>query len=113
MRTKDLALKSVYYDQIASGRKKTEYRSLENLYYIQTFLNADSYKGKSIEEIKEGLINGTIKDVRPAGYTHIRFHNLGRTMIVEIKDIRIDRHNKLLCIDLGKILSGARANTPE
>lgn len=105
MKVKDLALKRTYYDQIASGKKKVEYRDLTNSYYINTFLNADSYIGKSVEQIKEGLLNGSLS-IRPAGYTHLRFHNLGRVILVEIKGLRIDKTNKLLCIDLGKIVTG-------
>lgn len=113
MRTKDLALKNVPFNQIASGKKKTEYRDLKNLYYINTFCNVDSYTGKSLEQVRDGLLNGSLT-FRPSGYTHLRFHNTGRTCLVEIKGFRIDKKNKLLCIDLGKVLSGkAVSNVPE
>lgn len=106
MNTIDLALLRTYYDQIIRGTKKHEYRDGRNVYYTQKFLNVDAYDGKTAKDIKEGLLNGTIKDLKLKGLTHLRFHNTGRMCVVEVKGIKFDRQNKLWDISLGKVLSG-------
>lgn len=113
MKTKDFALKNGIFDQIASGKKKVEYRDATNGYYTNVFVNVDSYQGKSVDQVKKGLLDGTLKP-RWNELTHIRFHNLGRTLLVEVKGIRLDREQKLFAIDLGKVLNGRmKENVPE
>ena len=106
MQVKDFALHRTYYDQIVSGKKTHEYRDGKNDYYVNCFLNVDAYDGKTAKDIKEGLLNGTVKDLKLKGLTHLRFHNTGRMCVVEVKGIKFDRQNKLWDISLGKVLSG-------
>lgn len=113
MRTLDFALKNQWFDQIARGRKKVEYRSLDNPYYAQKFVNVDSYSGKSVNDVVKGLKDGTLKP-RWNELTHIRFHCMGRTMLVEVKGIRLERESKVYAIDLGKVIQGKmKENVPE
>lgn len=113
MKTKDFSLKSNFFDLIARGRKRTEFRDATNNYYTQTFVNVDSYNGKSINDVTKGLLDGTLKP-RWNELTHIRFHCMGRTMLVEVKGIRLERESKVYAIDLGKVLTGKRKeNVPE
>lgn len=105
MRTIDFSLKTQWFDAIASGKKKTEYRDLNNSYYASKFINTDSYIGKTDAEVVSGLINGTLKP-RWREFTHARFHCMGRTLLVEVKGVEIDKKNRSYAIQLGKIVRG-------
>jgi len=113
MQITSLSLKPQWFQEVVSGRKKVEYRSLVGNvgdYYVAKFLNVDSYKGKTTQEIRMGLLDGSIKSLHEAGVTHIRFHNAGSTCLVEVKGLRIDTKHRMLCIDLGKVLTGRAAS---
>ena len=120
MRTLDLRLKGVYYDLISAGKKKHEYRKVDD-YYIGRLIGGVDVQNMTDEQ-KEELIK-TLKSPEdredymkkegmyyrvgdnPGAYTHVRFRR-GATntfMTVEIEDMEIEGGQ--FVITLGKIVS--------
>ena len=102
MRTENLALKHVYYEEIRKGLKKIEYREL-NDYYIRKFLDIGKYPNMTTDQIKEAFVDGKMPAYKN-DVTHIQFFENGRRMIVEVKGVKVHRGHEVLCIELGKIL---------
>ena len=120
MRTLDLRLKGVYYDLISAGKKKKEYRKVDD-YYIGRLIGGVNVQ-EMTDEQKEDLIK-TLKDPserddymkkegmyyrvgnNPGAYTHVRFRRgaVNTFMTVEIEDMKIDAGQ--FVITLGKIIS--------
>ena len=120
MKILDLRLKGVYYDLISAGKKKHEYRKIDD-YYIGRLIggvNVQAMTDEQKEELvrilndpserneymkKEGLyyrVGGN-----PGAYTHVRFRRgaVNTFMTVEIEDMKIDAGQ--FVITLGKIVS--------
>jgi len=114
----DLRLMGVYYDLISAGKKKKEYRKLDD-YYMGRLLGGIDVRSMDSEQLDE-LIK-TLKDPseredymkkkgiyyrvgdNPGAYTHVRFRR-GATntfMLAEIEDVKIDAGQ--FVISLGKI----------
>lgn len=100
MRILDAALKSIWYDAILKGTKKTEYRDMTE-YWINKLLDTSKYEGKTIDDIKDGLSKGTLK-LYPRGWTHVRFHCKERTMVWTIEEIKTYDTHTTFAIKLGK-----------
>lgn len=100
MKIIDMGLKSQWYNAIERGTKKTEYREMKD-YWITKLLDMGRYGGKNTEEIKSGLTSGTLP-LYPYGWTHIRFHNQGRQMVVPILSINIYKGHEIFAIKLGE-----------
>ena len=119
MKVLDLRLMGVYYDLISAGKKKKEYRKLDD-YYIGRLIGGIDMRSLS-EEDKEEVIKN-LKDPalrkeymkkkglyyrfgnNPGAYTHVRFRR-GATntfMTVEIEDMEINAGQ--FVISLGKIV---------
>ena len=120
MKVLDLRLKGVYYDLISAGKKKKEYRKVDD-YYIGRLIggvNMAELSDDEKEELIKTLKNPSERDDymkkegmyyrvgnNPGAYTHVRFRR-GATntfMTVEIDDMKIDAGQ--FVIDLGKIVS--------
>ena len=120
MKTLDLRLKGVYYDLISAGKKKKEYRKVDD-YYIGRLIGGVNMQ-EMTDEQKEELIK-TLKSPEdrdeymkkegmyyrvgnnPGAYTHVRFRR-GATntfMTCEIEDMEINAGQ--FVITLGKIIS--------
>lgn len=120
MRVLDLRLKGVYYDLISAGKKKHEYRKVDD-YYIGRLIGGVDMQ-EMTDEQKEDLIK-TLKDPserkeymkknrlyyrvgdNPGAYTHVRFRRgaVNTFMTVEIEDMEIEGGQ--FVITLGKIIS--------
>lgn len=104
MKILDMALKEVYLEPIHNGSKVVEYRDMTT-YWTEKLLDMEAY-GKPVDEVIDGLMHGEL-EVKPRGWTHIRFHQSGgtRTLLVEINDIKtyVGRHT--FCIGLGKVIN--------
>ena len=120
MKVLDLRLKGVYYDLISAGKKKHEYRKIDD-YYIGRLIGGVNMQEKTEEE-KEELIkilrNPDERDDymkkegmyyrvgdKEGAYTHVRFRRgaLNTFMTVEIENIEINGGQ--FVITLGKIVS--------
>lgn len=121
MRTLDLRLIGVYYDLIKAGKKKKEYRKLDD-YYASRLLGGVDVRSMDAEQKAELLKmlrdpherdeymkkHGIYYRVgsNPGAYTHVRFRR-GATntfMTVLIEDLKIEAGQ--FVIDLGKITEG-------
>lgn len=119
MRVLDLRLQGVYYDLIKAGKKKKEYRKLDD-YYAGRLLGGVDVRNMSDEDKEELLKNLRDPHERedymkkkgiyyrvgsnPGAYTHVRFRR-GATptfMTAEIDDMKIEAGQ--FVIDLGKII---------
>lgn len=103
MSTLNMALKTRWYNEIKSGKKKTEYRDMTD-YWVGKLLDVSKYGNKSMEEIKSGLSRGKLP-IHAKEWTHIRFHNVGRSILVEVKGIKVEEGHRMFAISLGKVLS--------
>lgn len=120
MRTLDLRLKGVYYDLISAGKKKHEYRKIDD-YYIGRLIGGvdvqnmtDGQKDELIKTLKDpSERDGYMKKEgmfyrvgdKPGAYTHVRFRR-GATntfMTCEIENMEINGGQ--FVITLGKIVS--------
>lgn len=118
MKILDLRLKGVFFDLIKAGKKKHEYRKVDD-YYIGRLIGGVDVQGMSPEE-QQDLIK-TLKDPserkeymkekgmyyrvgdNPGAYTHVRFRRgaLNTFMLAEIEDMEINGGQ--FVITLGKI----------
>lgn len=96
----DLSLKQHWFDEIRSGKKKKEYRSMSNNYYVQKLIRYGDYPGKTYDEIVKGVKDGKLQ-IKAVPYTHIRFHCGPKVMLVEFKGLSHEGNNWV--IDLGKV----------
>lgn len=120
MRTLDLRLKGVYYDLISAGKKKKEYRKVDD-YYIGRLIGGVNMQEKTDEEKEEIIKSLKSPEDRddymkkeglyyrvgnnPGAYTHVRFRRgaVNTFMTCEIDDIKIEGGQ--FVITLGKIVS--------
>ena len=118
MRTLDLRLKGVYYDLIKAGKKKKEYRKIDD-YYIGRLIGGVDVKNMSPEQQQElikVLRDPSERDEymkkhgmyyrvgdNPGAYTHVRFRRgaLNTFMLAEIEDMEINAGQ--FVISLGKV----------
>lgn len=118
MKVLDLRLKGVYYDLIKAGKKKKEYRKVDD-YYIGRLMGGVDVGGMSPDEQSELIKvlkdpaerDGYMKDHgmyyrvgdRPGAYTHVRFRRgaLNTFMLAEIEDMEIEGGQ--FVITLGKV----------
>ena len=118
MRVLDLRLHGVFYDLIKAGKKKKEYRKIDD-YYIGRLIGGvdvrsmdDEQKSELVKILrdpherdpymkKKGMYY-RIGD-NPGAYTHVRFRRgaADTFMTVELDDMKIDAGQFVL--DLGKI----------
>lgn len=105
MKTIDFGLKKQWYDQIRNGKKKVEYRSLDNAYYLNKFVNTGAYQNMGDSEIIDGLKKGKLKP-HWKEFTHARFHCMGQTMLVDVDGISIE--GNYYAIKLGKVITGKK-----
>lgn len=105
MKTVHLALKNTFFKEIQSGKKKTEYRDMDNSYLFNKFVNVGSYPGMTEADVRKGIKDGKLP-IRTNGWTHIMFHCNGMTMLVEWKDIKAE--GRYFAIGLGKVLTGKK-----
>lgn len=73
----DLVLKAKWYDMIAEGKKREEYREIKP-YWCKRLLNT-SYKNKEWEAQlqfmqRNNYVNSLLNWYKVVPYTHIRFH---------------------------------------
>ena len=98
-----MSLKEVFLEPIHLGVKTTEYRDMTP-YWADKLLNIAAY-GMPVEEVIDGLMHGDL-EVKPKGWTHIRFHQSGgnRTLLVEMGEIKTYPGRHTFCISLGKLV---------
>ena len=98
-----MALKSVFFEPVRNGAKKTEFRDFTD-YWCNKLLDVESYH-MSTDDIINGLLDGTL-EIKPRGWTHILFHESGhnRTVLVEMGEIRTYPGHRAFCIDLGDVI---------
>ncbi len=119
MRALDLRLHGVYFDLIKAGKKKNEYRKLDD-YYAGRLLGGVDVRAMSQEqkdELLEKLKNPSERKEymekkgiyyrvgnNLGAYTHVRFRRGAANvfMLVEIEDIKVDAGQ--FVISLGKIV---------
>lgn len=101
--TTDMALKGVYLEPMRRGVKKIEYRDLTD-YYVNKLVDVDSYNGKSVREIMDGLHDGTL-ELKPKDITHIMFHEskTGVMLKAEVRYIKVFKGHHCFCIGIGKV----------
>ena len=120
MKILDLRLKGVYYDLISAGKKKHEYRKVDD-YYIGRLIG-----GVDVQNMTDGQKEELVKTLKspedrddymkkegmyyrvgnnPGAYTHVRFRRgaVNTFMTVEIDDMKIEGGQ--FVITLGKIVS--------
>ena len=95
------SIKKQYLDMILKGAKTTEYREMTD-YWTKKLVDIESYKGRDVEEIIEGLQSGEL-ELRPRPIKQISFYcerKLGA--VYKVTDIRAYKGHKLFAIGLGK-----------
>lgn len=120
MKVLDLRLIGVYYDLIAAGKKKHEYRKLDD-YYVGRLIGGidmrslnDEQKAEVIKNLKDPSLRKDYMKKKglyyrvgsnPNAYTHVRFRRgaVNTFMTVEIEDMVINSGQ--FVISLGKIVS--------
>lgn len=96
----NLSLLPVWYNAIDRGTKKIEYRDFKD-YWLNKLLEMRFYKGKTMDDIRKGLAQGTL-ELHPVNWTHVRFHCQEREMEYEIKEIKVYKGHEMFAIHLGK-----------
>lgn len=109
----DLVLKGKWYDMIASGEKREEYREIKPYWEkrLLDYKGLSDYYRKNFYELRikklffprRPLIEN-VCDAFPRGYTHVRFHRgyTNITMLIELKGVSIDTGNPLWGAEPGK-----------
>lgn len=104
MKVLDLVLKGKWYDMIASGEKREEYREIKP-YWEKRLLDykglSDYYQKNSYElNVKRLLfphrpLIENVSGAFPRGYTHVRFHRgyTSTTMLFKCEGITIGKGN--------------------
>ncbi|MBQ0074587.1 MAG: hypothetical protein KBT34_10375 [Prevotella sp.] len=95
----NLSLKTVYFDAINRGIKKTEYRD-GTPYYVEKLVDMSKYPGLNAEQILEELRKGA--KLYPKKIDAIVFHNNQRVLTMEVKGIEVYDHHTSFAIKLGK-----------
>ncbi len=90
-----------WFDQIARGAKKIEYRQMSD-YWVKKLVDVEKYAGKDVTEIKNGIVSGKLQP-HWRGWTHIRFKCGSSYLLCEIKGIGVYRGHEMFCIKLGKV----------
>lgn len=87
MKTLDLVLKGKWYDMIASGEKKEEYREIKP-YWEKRLLDYEAIK-RDYEIVSRRFMVCKAPLEYPRGFTHVRFHRgyTKITMTFEIDSI--------------------------
>lgn len=103
-KTLDMSLKRVYLEPTRQGVKKVEHRDM-TLYWTEKLVDIESYGGKSVDEIRCGLIDGTL-EFKPRNWSRILFHESGsqNTLLVEVKSINHYVGHRNFHIELGEVL---------
>lgn len=107
MRVTQMNLKQQWYNEIAQGRKRVEFRDFKNQYYLDKICDLSKYPvGMTQDEILQGIKD----DKLPIHYdiTHIRFVCNGMSMLVEVTGVKVTDDNRFWAISLGKIIQGAK-----
>ena len=126
----DVVLKGKWYDMIASGEKREEYRALTPYWFVRlcaykecghfyrrvTLKDAELFKVNHdgfASSIKRG-INSVYSNLLPRDYTHVRFHRgyTNTTMLLKCEGITISKGNpdwgapkeEVFIIKLGEII---------
>lgn len=102
MKTLYVTVYQQFFDQIARGVKKTEYRQMSE-YWVKRLVDVSQYNGMDLQSIRIGLLNGKIEP-HWNDYTHIRFKCGKNYLLCEIKGINVYRGHDIFCIKLGKII---------
>lgn len=101
MKTIYATLYQQYFDQVARGTKKTEYRTMSD-YWIRRLVDVDKYSTNNLSEIKNGIVSGKLPQ-HYKDWTHIRFKCGNSYLLCEIKGINVYRGHDIFCIKLGKV----------
>ena len=95
------SIKKQYLEQIVKGTKTTEYREMTE-YWTQKLVDVESYKGKDVAEIIEGLQTGKL-ELYPRPIKQMTFYcERKKGAIYKVTDIRAYKGHKLFAIGLGK-----------
>lgn len=95
------SIKKQYLEQIIKGAKTTEYREMTE-YWTQKLVDVESYKGKDVAEIIEGLQTGKL-ELHPRPIKQMTFYcERKKGAIYKVTDIRAYKGHKLFAIGLGK-----------
>lgn len=95
------SIKKQYLEQIIKGTKTTEYREMTE-YWTQKLVDVESYKGKDVAEIIEGLQTGKL-ELHPLPIKQMTFYcERKKSAIYKVTDIRAYKGHKLFAIGLGK-----------
>ena len=104
MKVLDLVLKGVWYDMIASGRKREEYREIKPYWEkrLLDYKGLSDYYQKNLYELRikkiffpHRPVIENICDAFPRGYTHVRFRRgyTSTTMLFKCEGITIGKGN--------------------
>lgn len=86
---------------ILKGAKTVEYRDMSE-YWTKKLVDVESYKGKDVEEIIEGIQSGDLK-LRPRPIKTMTFYcERKKKAVYKVTDIRAYKGHKLFAIGLGK-----------
>lgn len=94
------SIKKQYLEQIEKGVKDTEYREMTE-YWTSKLVDVESYGGKEVSEIIDGIQRGELK-LHPRAIKQITFYcERKKSAIYKVTGIRVYRGHKLFAIGLG------------
>lgn len=94
------SIKKQYLDMILKGAKTTEYREMTD-YWTKKLVDVESYKGKDVDEVIEGLQTGKL-ELKPRAIKQITFYcEKKKSAVYKVTGIRAYKGHKLFAIGLG------------
>ena len=100
MKTLHLSIKKPYFDAIRRGAKTTEYRTMSD-YWMRKIVDLSEYKGKTLDEIREGLVMGKLK-LHYIPYDTLIFHCQNLTYEIGMKKVEVYRGHETFAIKLSE-----------
>ena len=94
------SIKKVYLNMILKGTKTTEYRDMSE-YWTKKLVEVESYKGKTVQEVIDGLQQGKLK-LKPRAIDTITFFCEGTRTRYKVLGITTYVGHKLFAIRLGE-----------
>lgn len=112
----NFSLYPVYFEAIENGSKTTEYRSGDNDYWIKKLIDLSKYPGKSIDEVREGIVKGQL-ELYPIKYETCTFwttKNGKRVhLVTQWRDTVMHKGHTQIAIRLGDVLLDSNGNKPK
>lgn len=106
----------VYFNAIENGSKQTEYRDGSNDYWIKKLIDLSKYPGKSIEEVRDGIVQGKL-ELYPIKYNTCKFWTTKNgkrvSLVTQWKDTVMHKGHTSIAIRLGNIITDSNGNHPK